>query len=408
MTATAVLDSIRSEKKRKLESEDVKSKKKRKTTTKKATVLPQYQGVDLKDVEVETDLFGGLKFLVASDPKSRTGDVDKKELLTLIRANGGEYVQVAKNNVDLLVVYGGTAMPYDIKLIVNKGVHDVIKPQWIKDCIRKGVLVPMTKKYFFHATQARHGDPDYMTDEDEDEDITESSVEQPQGDSLKSQDEDQEMTVDEPSRGSAAIEEVNPDLADWFKVDRKVDREQEDDEGSVTASETEADSDNEDVKEEDADANDQDDDWLKVPSGSGSVEEESKDSFEVISQSEVKMGEDDAMHYDENLIFKHLCFYLDSPENAKKSGMSMASKHEDKMRKSFEVVAKLITENGGRVVDLDEPKMTHIVLDKRDTSRRIELGKRTSKPKRRNMVISDFIQACLDEETLLDEEAFAP
>lgn len=67
------------------------------------TVLPEYQGLKLKDVKVETDLFAGMKFseyhdtrrdvisiqpmqlstVVASDPKSRTGDEDKKQLLKL-------------------------------------------------------------------------------------------------------------------------------------------------------------------------------------------------------------------------------------------------------------------------------------------------------------------------------------
>ena len=45
----------------------------------------------------------------------------------------------------------------------------------------------------------------------------------------------------------------------------------------------------------------------------------------------------------------------------------------------FTQLAKLIQENGGRVVDLDEPKLTHIIIDKRDVSRRQELIKRTSK-----------------------------
>lgn len=70
---------------------------------------------------------------------------------------------------------------------------------------------------------------------------------------------------------------------------------------------------------------------------------------------------------------------------------------------------------------MDEPKLTHVVIDKRDASRRVELIGRTSqyanpyglliylltslnRPKRRHMVISEFIQACLDEDTLLDED----
>jgi DNA ligase-4 len=38
-----------------------------------------------------------------------------------------------------------------------------------------------------------------------------------------------------------------------------------------------------------------------------------------------------------------------------------------------------IRDNGGKVVDLDEPKLTHIIIDKRDDSRRLELMKRTAK-----------------------------
>ena len=39
----------------------------------------------------------------------------------------------------------------------------------------------------------------------------------------------------------------------------------------------------------------------------------------------------------------------------------------------------MVTDNGGKIVGLDEPKLTHVVIDKRDESRRLELIKRTSK-----------------------------
>lgn len=111
------------------------------------------------------------------------------------------------------------------------------------------------------------------------------------------------------------------------------------------------------------------------------------------------MGEDDsAMHYDEERIFKHLCFYLDSSSNARKLGMAVKTKKEEDLEKrcaivsitaqivvlillasSFEEIANVIADNGGRIVDLDEPKLTHVVLDKRDISRRQELMKRTAK-----------------------------
>ena len=87
---------------------------------------------------------------------------------------------------------------------------------------------------------------------------------------------------------------------------------------------------------------------------------------------------------------------------------------------SLAQMAKLIEDNGGKIVDLDDGKLTHIVLDKRDDSRRRELMKRTSKyvdmhirflavlkricrPKHRNLVLSDFIEACIEENTLLNE-----
>ena len=65
--------------------------------------------------------------------------------------------------------------------------------------------------------------------------------------------------------------------------------------------------------------------------------------------------------------------------------------------------------------------MTHIIVDKRDDSRRVELMKRTSRclllsstdcivlmsdssPKHRHVIISEYISACLEEKTLLDED----
>ena len=74
--------------------------------------------------------------------------------------------------------------------------------------------------------------------------------------------------------------------------------------------------------------------------------------------------------------------------------MSVNTKHEDAITKrlavnthygetisrsfSFEELAEILTPRGGKLVELDDPKLTHIVLDDRDTTRRIELMNRTS------------------------------
>jgi DNA ligase-4 len=47
-------------------------------------------------------------------------------------------------------------------------------------------------------------------------------------------------------------------------------------------------------------------------------------------------------------------------------------------RKRLEKIADIITTNGGKIVGLHEGKLTHVVLDKRDVTRRIELIKATS------------------------------
>jgi len=46
---------------------------------------------------------------------------------------------------------------------------------------------------------------------------------------------------------------------------------------------------------------------------------------------------------------------------------------------SFDQISRDIKENGGKIVALDDPKLTHVVLDKRDDSRRLMLMQRTSK-----------------------------
>ena len=38
-------------------------------------------------------------------------------------------------------------LAYDLKLVMNKDVCDIIRPQWILDCVAQGEIVPLTKKY---------------------------------------------------------------------------------------------------------------------------------------------------------------------------------------------------------------------------------------------------------------------
>ena len=85
-------------------------------------------------------------------------------LVCSIHTHGGKCVQIVRDK-PVLVIYGGkttrklpipswakcirmnlSVLAYDLKLIINKDNHDVVKPQWVRDCVAKEVLVPLRKK----------------------------------------------------------------------------------------------------------------------------------------------------------------------------------------------------------------------------------------------------------------------
>ncbi|GJE90990.1 DNA ligase 4 [Phanerochaete sordida] len=400
MTASSLFETMRHEKKRKSESGDSVTKKKRKTTAKKAAVLPQYNvAKDLKEVQKMSELFKELTFLVSSDPKSRTGEAERKELMKL-QVDPTADACVGQQT---MAVYDGATVPYDIKMIMDRGAHDIVKPAWIRDSVERGELAPLTKRYLFFATDDRKDSEAYKLEEDADIEMEEPAVDEVAPPSPAPSSETEPEAED-----AQANEPADPALADWFKVDAQKGKAPARDE-DIAESETEPESDNDDVRDDDVEidelADELGDDWSQVLMPD---KDEPDDSAQATGS--VKMGEtDEAMEYDQDLIFKHLCFYLDSPTNAAANGMTVKAKNPNDLDVQFNELVRKIKANGGRITDsLDEPKLTHILLDKRDTSRRVELGKRTSKPKRKHLVLTDFIEACLEEDTLLDEDSFGP
>ncbi|KAF5351528.1 hypothetical protein D9758_007230 [Tetrapyrgos nigripes] len=400
MTAQEVLDSIKTERKRKLSDDGTEPevKKKRKGTAKKPMVIGHR--VNLKDVEIVSNIFEGLKFVVVADPKSRTREEDRENLYRIIHANGGGYLQhqPANHNPDLFIVYGGVTTPHDLRLTIGKGVYDILKPRWITDSVALGMQAPLRKKYFFHATVERKENEEYDEGDEEDGEDHEdqTAIDVPP------------LPAEEPQievKTEVKTEEMDPEMAKWFQdAPSKA--------GSSKAkspepdSETEPDSDNTDVAEEGENV---DEDEFEKDDNTQQHAQDISPADDSEGPKDVKMGEDDdAMEYDSELIFKHLCFYLDSPSNAHQHGMPVKIKHEKEIDQSFSEVSEMITRLGGRVVDLDEPKLTHVVIDKRDASRRQELMSRTSKPKRRHLILSEYIVACVAERSLLNEDEFEP
>ena len=193
-------------------------------------------------------------------------------------------------------------LAYDLKLVMNKDVCDIIRPQWILDCVAQGEIVPLTKKYvprdnfrplsyrflrctryFFHATTARKETQEYSAEDSD----TEEEPEEPEpsiyaASTSKSKSETPEEERITP-RNKDEESQIDPSMAEWFDVgkDRSAT-------SSTLASETESetepepdepepDSDNDDSRGEEAETGFDDDDWEQVEKETGSQSQEASD-----------------------------------------------------------------------------------------------------------------------------------
>ncbi|KDQ13109.1 hypothetical protein BOTBODRAFT_33972 [Botryobasidium botryosum FD-172 SS1] len=384
--------------KRKMD-EKKKATKKRKTNKAKVVLSDTYQGASVDGVEVESNLFEGMTFLVLPESSSKP-KFPKAELEKMIFAHGGDFCQVLQGAEAPTIVYGGINKTPQVNHAIRRGL-DIIRPQWVADCVAKDRILELQTKYVFYSTQ----EIDDGTDEEEEEEPTEAAG-------------TAEMNVSQP-------EDIPPSVAEsqypeWYKIGEGVSA------ADVTAS-TIRDSrpDPESETESEPDLFEQEDEkddesWDVILHGDPSHDTDgevtaSMSQLDVypddsVTISDVTMGESEAaMHYDENAIFKHLCFYLDTPENAERNNMIVTSTQRAAIETDFQTTAQKITQNGGTLTnDLGEGKLTHVIVDRRDKSRRKELLLRTARPKRRHLVLAEFIATCIEEDTLLDEDSFAP
>lgn len=251
--------------------------------------------------------------MVSADPKSKTGEQDRKELMKLYESHWqcwrfthspqdlrkwGELcpscdVPTARNSrlrwqydayVSVIQIWSCTnkrILAYDIKLLVNKGTVDIVRPQWLLDCVARDELVPLKKKYsikgdpssvpeahklhryFFHASDDRQMSAEYNERDSEGEEMDdkqEPSREQGASPNIPTTPEGIEPKV-EPA------EDVDPALADWLSVDARHTVTED----SATEPESDADSSGDDIDKDT-------DEWIAVePSGSETLE-----SFDVL------------------------------------------------------------------------------------------------------------------------------
>ncbi|CAE7070145.1 unnamed protein product [Rhizoctonia solani] len=402
--------------KRKDSDDRQENPKRRKIGGRKPTTLSlSYQATDVKGVDILSDLFEDMRFLVIPDLVGNN-IVSKPVIEKLIHQHGGDFTQVLQGDNTLTVIYGGTKLIPQVKRIMKREDMDILKPQWLTDSIEKGRLVPLQAKYYFFATKEAQEDEAYNMDNEEIEILT----------SQRGSKSNPPQPSSEPESPFAPSE-----LDEWseflqpLSLEGDVTKVPDDPSASDTQSEPE------DLAEQLSD-----DEWTEIASTPATVDISKIKSAEssVGVPSEISLAQTSVpkqtpvavnsryesstvisamssmtSKLDQNLFFRNLCFYLDSPENARQEDFLVPASHENKIRSSMDRARKDILVHGGAIASgLSDPRLTHIVLHELDKSRRIELIRRTSKPKRRHVVLTDFISSCISEGTLLDEDAFMP
>jgi DNA ligase 4 len=121
-------------------------------------------------------------------------------------------------------------------MIIDKGIHDIIRPQWIFDSIANNALAPMTRNYFFHATASRMESEEFN---DEGDDLERHSSE---GEAATRMSVSPDIQVD---NQVPEFKEEDSEMQDWLQIgpSTKTAEKGDDDEAD---SATDPDSDNED------------------------------------------------------------------------------------------------------------------------------------------------------------------
>ena len=117
---------------------------------------------------------------------------------------------------------------------MNKGKHDIIRPQWIFDSIANGELVSMSRKYFFHATAERMESEEYNHPDDDHE-------QRSPGEDVAAEMTGSPGLVDSKASGP---KEEDSEMMDWLQVKPEANASENDRDDDDSA--TDPDSDNED------------------------------------------------------------------------------------------------------------------------------------------------------------------
>ncbi|WVQ80875.1 hypothetical protein IAT38_002982 [Cryptococcus sp. DSM 104549] len=386
-----------------------KKKRRKPAQSRKVQLLGSFKGQDLSDEHVEGSVFDGIVFYI---PKG-TAKHSKADLEALVHKFGGDYTQAQLADLSAYVISPDEKGPH-VRAQIRKGVT-VIKPEWVFESIKREEALPLIKDLLVYASEETTNDKDYTKtlDELDRPSIAEEEEEEAEEDDEDEEDDKERQSADDEKKQRAeaeekkrAEEEEKRKTAGQLKIETEWELR-----GSNAPSESSVDTSQRlEIEDSDTDVeNDADD------QAGDSDDDEPEDHHRLWSvrgvdhTPEEGMGDDPAaMKYDEEKIFTHLVFYIDTSENAHENGLQ-TSEQTGEVTSSLAQAEALLTNYGGRITtNVDDKKLTHIIMDNDDSTRYAELSRRTAKPKRKHIVTPSWVKSCVDEDTLMQEDDHKP
>lgn len=364
-----------------------------------------------------------------------TSDYPKADLEALVHKHGADFTQAQLSDLSAIVISPDQKNPL-VRAQIRHGVN-VIKPEWVFESIARRTALPFLKEFLVFASEEAQDGRYYnktleqydkvsfvrdrtggaLVDEDGDADVE---------DEIMDGEDKDEIDVEE-SRESKNRRMAREDLKEK-ESNRTLQQKKLQEAWGLRSRASPGDSDSE--PEEEMSLKEESDTDSERSRGLRAIYEDEEDGENDSHESDVGVNGDDyravplsglndkeeglmgespeAMHYDEDRIFYHLAFYIDTAKNAAVNGLESSSPSFDTEERLVKV-EKLLIENGGRVArSISDPKLTHIIMDDEDSRRYVELTRKTAMPKRKHIVTPKWVEDCVDEETLLDEDLYKP
>ncbi|GAA5907954.1 hypothetical protein JCM8208_004007 [Rhodotorula glutinis] len=408
--------------------EDMSAKKKAAVSSSRSNKATSISA-PLGQVDVVSDIFQGVTFFVFDSVPS----APKLDLQRRIVAHGGSIMQkIPPKDTDRVVVspkYQG------IKSRAGGSSVDIYHPDWVLDSIDQGRRLPPRKRYLVHATPETADMSDYadsdangLAEHDNDDDKLmippplpterrpfERAYRNFGEAALDSEDEAQTESDDDADRvaqlriarsSSSSGDERATEFGDFLQHFPRR--------GAMPAEVNQVNQDASRLQLESASSSQNTEDLLAAGPGvaAGGVDQLKlePDSVEQASSLGKASGED--MAHDPAFLFKPLVAYFDTKEGAVLNALAASSKAEGIQAKADSELEKarlvFTGEHGVATTDVADPKLTHIVVSRLVPDRYVELVRRTSQPKYRRLVTTEWVYSCADEEDLVDEDDFKP